>query len=219
MSDEFITAATQGNVLKVKEMLQVDPKLARVKDDNGLSVILKTTYYGKKDVVAELLATGVELDIFEASATGQTERVSELTKKEPGLVNNYSSDGFTPLGLAVFFDHPEVVDVLLSAGANVNLASQETMKVTPLASAAAAKRTGIARVLIVHGADVNARAETDFTPLHEVAATGNLEFAMLLLDNGADINATTKDGKTPLSYAMEHNRLEMVELLRKRGRK
>ena len=44
MSQEFIDAATQGNVAKVKEMLRADPSLAEAKDENGLSVILKATY-------------------------------------------------------------------------------------------------------------------------------------------------------------------------------
>ena len=134
-----------------------------------------------------------------------------------GDVARHAPDGFMPLGLAVFFGHPETVDVLLKAGANVNATTRETMKVTPLASAAAARQFGIARVLIANGANVNAQAENDFTPLHEVAARGDLEFATLLLDHGANINSKTKDGKTPLSFAQEHKQAAMVEFLRNRG--
>ncbi|HET9786504.1 MAG TPA: hypothetical protein VFP47_05200, partial [Pyrinomonadaceae bacterium] len=75
MSQEFLDAATSGDVSKVKTMLHSDPSLARAKDKNGVSVIMKATYYGKKDVVDALLESGVELDVFEAVATGQTERV------------------------------------------------------------------------------------------------------------------------------------------------
>ena len=70
MSQEFIDAATQGDVAKVKEMLHADPSLAQSKDQNGLSVILKATYYDKRDVVEALLDSGVELNVFEAAATG-----------------------------------------------------------------------------------------------------------------------------------------------------
>src|SRR5215213_6518033 len=107
MSEEFFEAATQGDVAKVKAMLQVDPSLARARDQNGFSVILKATYYGKKDVVNELLATGVELDIFEAAATGKTQRLRQLIAQDRSLVNAYSADGFMPLGLAVFFGRAE----------------------------------------------------------------------------------------------------------------
>ena len=214
MSQELFEAATAGDLSRVKEMLHHDPSLARAKDQNGVSVIMKATYYGKKDVVTALLDSGVELDVFEAAATGQTARLRELVCNDPSLVNAYSPDGFTPLGFAVFFSQPENVKALFDAGADVNLPSRESMKVTPLASAAAAKQTELARVLIAHGANVNARGATGHVPLHEAAANGNVELVKLLIDSGADRNAKTDDGKTPLDFAIEYKRDEVVDLLK-----
>jgi uncharacterized protein len=217
MSQEFIDAATQGDVERVNAMLRDDPSLAKSKDQNGVSVILKAIYHGKQDVVAALLASGVSLDIFEAAATGQTAQLQKLIEQDKSFVNSYSPDGFTPLGLAVFFGHADTVDTLLAVGAEVNAAYSETMKLTPLASAMAVGRNDIARTLIAHGADVNAKAANDLRPLHTAAARGNLESATLLLDHGADIDATSSDGKTALSYAEERNHLEMVEFLKNRS--
>lgn len=216
MSQDFIEAATQGDVAKVTEMLQADPSLAQSKDENGLSVVLKATYYGKRDVVEALLASGVELNIFEAAATGQTDRVNTLIAEDPTLVNSYAPDGFAPLSLAVFFGHPETVNALLAAGAEVNAASRETMKLTPLASAMATAQIEIAKTLIAHGANINAKAASDLTPLHTAAARGNIDAATLLLENGAEINATTTEGKKPIAYAEERNHPEMVEFLKNR---
>jgi len=187
------------------------------RDQNGVSEILKAVYHGKQDVVAALLASGVSLDVFEAAATGQTAQLQKLIEQDPSLVNSYAPDGFTPLGLAVFFGHADAVDVLLAAGAEVNAAYRETMKLTPLGSAMAVGRNDIARTLIAHGADVNARATNDLRPLHTAAARGNLESATLLLDHGADINAASSDGKTALTYAEERNHPEMVEFLKNRS--
>ena len=217
MSQEFIDAATQGDVAKVKEMLQADPSLAQSRDANGLSIVLKTTYYGRRDVVEVLLASGVQLNIFEAAATGQTDRVRTLIEQDPALVNSYSPDGFAPLSLAAFFGHPETVDVLLAGGAEVSAPSGETMKLTPLASALATGHNQIARTLIEHSADVNAKGDQDVTPLHTAAARGNIEAATFLLEHGADINATTTDGKKPITYAEERNHPEMVDFLRNRS--
>lgn len=217
MSQEFIDAATQGDVAKVKEMLSIDPLLAQSKDQNGISVILKATYYGKRDIVDALLASGVQLNIFEAAATGQTDRVRTLIEEEPAQVTSYSPDGFSPLSLASFFGHPETVDELLAAGAEVNAPSRETMKLTPLASALATGQDQIARTLIDHGANVNAKADNDLTPLHTAAARGNIEAATLLLEHGADISATSKDGKKPITYAEERNHPEMVDFLKDRS--
>ena len=164
-------------------------------------------------MVDALLESGVELDVFEAAATGRTERLVELIKKNPSLTNAYSPDGFTPLGFAVFFGQPEVVKALLNAGADPNLPSRESMKVTPLASAAAAKQTELARLLIEHGADVNARAAGGHIPLHEASANGNVELVKLLIENGADVHAKTDDGKTPLDFATEYKQDEVIALL------
>ena len=217
MNREFIDAATQGDVAKVKEMLHADPSLAQSKDQNGLSVVLKATYYGQRDVVEALLDSGVELNVFEAAATGQIDRVRALIQQDPALVNSYSPDGFAPLSLAAFFGHAETVDVLLAAGAEVSAPSRETMKLTPLASALAAGHNQIARTLIEHGAQVNAKGDTDVTPLHTAAARGNIEAATFLLEHGADINATTTDGKKPITYAQERNHPEMVDFLKNRS--
>lgn len=214
MSQTFLDAATAGDVSRVRAMLHEDPSLARAKDENGVSVIMKATYYGKKDVVAALLESGVELDIFEAAATGRTGRLRDLIADDPSLANIYSPDGFTPLGFAVFFSQPEIVKALLDAGADVNLPSRETMKVTPLASAAAAKQTEIARVLIANGANVNARAAGGHVPLHEASANGNLDLVKLLIASGAAVNAKTDDGKTPLDFAIEYKRDDVVDLLK-----
>jgi uncharacterized protein len=213
MSQEFLEAATGGNVAKVRAMLQADPSLARAKDENGVSVIMKATYYGKKDVVAALLESAVEIDVFEAAATGRTARLTELLSKDPSLANAHSHDGFTPLGFAAFFGQPEIVKALLDAGADVNVPSRESMKVTPLASAAAAKQTEIARLLIERGANVNARAASGHIPLHEAAGNGNVELVKLLIESGAEVNARTDDGKTPLDFAREYKRPEVIALL------
>jgi uncharacterized protein len=154
-----------------------------------------------------------QVGIFAAATKGQTDELRSLVEKDPALVDAYSTEGFTPLGLAAFFGHAETVAALLAAGADVNLTSRESMKMPPLGSAMAVQRSDIARILIEHGANVNAKAVDDLTALHTAAARGDLESAKLLLDHGADINAVSSDGKTPLAYAEERNQPEMVEFL------
>jgi ankyrin repeat protein len=217
MNQEFFKAVTQGETAKVKELLKADPQLAAAKNEKGMSAVLLATYYRKPEVVAVLLATGVELNIFEASATGQTARVRALLKQDATLVSAYAPDGFFPLGLAVFFGHRETFDVLLAAGADVNAVTRESMKITALHSAVTARQFEMARTLIARGANVNPRqAENGVTPLHEAAANGSIEFAKLLLEHKADINAKTNDGKTPLAYAVSRSQKEMATFLRER---
>ena len=57
------------------------------------------------------------------------------------------------------------------------------------------------RLLIEHGADVNAQDEAYTTPLHLASSLGIFEIVQLLIDHGADVTAQDRMHKTPLHLA------------------
>jgi ankyrin repeat protein len=210
----IIEAIRTGDVTRVHEMLDADPRLAGTRNENGVSAVLLATYYGRNEIAEALIERGAELDIFEASAVGRAERVEEILKDRPELANEYAGDGFTPLGLASFFCHGEVARLLIERGADVNAASKNTQLVTPLHSAVSRRQTLIAEALLAHGANVNARQQSGVTPLHQAAHNGQAEMVRLLLAHGADVQARMDDGQTPLSMALETGDTEIIDLLR-----
>jgi uncharacterized protein len=153
-----------------------------------MSDILQAIYRGDRDE-AERLAAGKELNVFEASALGRTDRVRELLDEDPSLVNAWAEDGFQPLGLACFFGHEDAGRLLVERGAKVNSASRNQMKVMPLHSAAAAQdpnvRYSIAKLLLEAGADPNARQQDDYTPLMAADQHGDARLRELLVAHGA----------------------------------
>ena len=213
---EFLAAVPKGEREQVPHLLNKTPALVRAPDRNGVSPILLATYNGRKEVVDVLLSENVELNIFEAAATGQTNRIRTLVSGDRYLANSFASDGFTPLGLASFFGYKEAA-ASSEAGANVNLRSNNGLKAVPLQSAAVTNQLDIARLLLARRADPNSRGEGGYTPLHEVAAGGHLEFVKLLLEHGAKVNAKGDDGKTPLTIAIESKQVQIAEFLRSRG--
>jgi ankyrin repeat protein len=136
---------------------------------------------------------------------------------QPELINAYAPDGFQPIGLAAFFGHQPVVELLLRVGAEADAPSKNPMRVRPLHSAIANRRTAIAKLLIEHGADVNSTQADDFTPLHEAAQNGLVDIAQLLLDRGANVNAKLANGQTPLALAIESKHDDVADLLQRYG--
>jgi ankyrin repeat protein len=181
------------------------------------SEILLAKYRGNNTRVEELINAGATLNLFEAAATGRTARVRELLAANPSLVNNYAADGFHPLGLAAFFGNKETVEALLQAGADVNQQSRETMKVTALHSAAAARRPDIVALLLAKGANPNVRAQAGLTVFHAVAVSGQIDVAEMLLTHGGDVNAADDSGKTPRAHAIDSKKDAMVAWLRAHG--
>jgi uncharacterized protein len=154
-----------------------------------MSELLQAVYRGDQARTEELLASDPELDVFEAAAVGRTERLRELLDEDSALANAWAEDGFQPLGLASFFGHLDAVRLLLDRGAEVNSASRNDLKVMPLHSAAATPdptaRFEIAKLLLEHGADPNARQQDDFTPLMAADAHGDERLRELLVEHGA----------------------------------
>jgi ankyrin repeat protein len=217
-AQDFLAAVQAGNIAEVTQRLDAEPALVNARDENGLSAVLTAAYYQEPDIARLLVQRGAELNVFEACAVGELPRVQALLERQPDLINAYAPDGFQPLGLAAFFGHAGLVEFLLEKGTQVNSPSRTSMRVMPLHSAIANRRTEIVRLLLDHGADVNARQADDFTPLHEAAQNGMLDVTQWLLDRGADINPRlSSSGKTPLALAIEHQHEDVAKLLREHG--
>ena len=216
MAAEFIAAIKKGDREAVERMLASDPALVSARDEQGVSAVLLSHYYGKEEVSRALLARRPELDIFEAATAGDAERVRALLAKDRALTNAWSSDGFFPLGLAAFFKRPAVAKVLLEHGADPRMASKPA-GFTPLHSAVAddagSEVDELVRMLIDAGADPNARSASGGTPLHTAGFTGNLAVTEMLLAAGADPEATDAKGLTPLDHARERSHPEVAAIL------
>lgn len=216
-AESMLDAIRRGDAARVKELLAQQPGLVNARSERGESAVLLAAYYRRQDVLAVLLASHPDLDIYEAAAAGALDSVKAQLTADPGLLHSYAPDGFTPLGLAAFFGHQGIVDFLLAQGAEVNVASKNSFAVMPLHSAMASRHLGIAQALVNHRADLNARQQGGYVALHEAANTGNEEMTRLLVTHGANPNARADDGRTPLSIAVSKGYDAVADLLRRHG--
>lgn len=213
----FFQAIAAGDGAAVERMLATQPELVNARNDSGVSATLFSLYYREPEIAEVIANAGAEMTVFEAAALGRTETLTTLLASDSAQANAFSSDGFTPLGLAAFFGALAAAQTLLAHGADPNIASRNAMRVAPLHSAVAAERLDIAEALLAHGADVNAVQADDFTPLHEAAQNGQVPMIELLLKHGADLSARKSDGQTALEIAQAHGKTEAAALLAERA--
>lgn len=215
--NEISNAIKTGDNNTLNKIINDNPSIADKKTEQGISLLQFAAYCRNKSAIEILRKFKKEPDIFEAASIADIVAVENLIHQDPSCINSFSADGFTPLGLASFFGHEDMVKVLLAKRANPNIAANNQFKVAPIHSACAISNYEIAELLINHGADVNAKQMQGVTPLHSAAHNGQRELVKLLLDSGADIHAKMDNGQTPLFMAEEKGFGETADLIRKSG--
>jgi len=212
--DDLFALIAASNVRGVRGLLEDQPWLATDRDDDGVSALMRARYQLDRGLVEAVRGHVEEMDVFEAAAFGDLDRLSELFAAGPELVDATSGDGFTPLHLAAFFGQTDAVRLLLARGAAPDERGQGWMTGTPLSAAAAGGHTAIVLMLLETGADPNVQQAQGFTPLHAAAQNGDLESVRALLEAGADPATVSEDGVTAMELAEQAGDLVTVETLR-----
>jgi ankyrin repeat protein len=213
---EIHVAAQNGDLQKVKELLENRPKLVSSKNDFGLMLLHLAARGGYKDMAEFLLNKGAKVNIRDGN-------------------------GLTPMDYAANGGHKDIMELLLAKGAGVNV--KDKYGNTPLHSAVtiffgsvsflnppkSIDRKGLVELLLAKGADVNVKNDKGWTPLHEAAKCGIRDVVESLLAKGAGVNARNRDGNTPLHIALHlawisdsHLSIDLgfydvVEILRQHG--
>jgi hypothetical protein len=117
----------------------------------------------------------------------------------------------TALEHAVRNANREMVQLLLSAGANVNLKNESGETVLMMMDGDAT--SDLVWDLINVGAKVNQKDNADNTALMQAATTNNLEAVKTLIDAGAEVDARNKRGQTALMLAASEGNVNIVRTL------
>jgi len=209
----LIAAIQAGEIQPVGDLLAQDASLASATNQQGVSAIMLALYHRQSEILKLLLAAKPSLDVFEATSTGDTQRLSQLLAADPALISACSVDGFSPLHFAGFFAQEQAAKILLDRGADVAFVAGNSMHVMPLHSAVTARSLDIVRALLDHGAPPNARQQMGWTPLHAAAQNGDRTIVQLLLDHGADSTLANDDGVTASTLATQGGHLDLATLL------
>ena len=119
------------------------------------------------------------------------------------------------VGLCESGNAGEIEEAILN-GANVD-AKESNYGTTALMAAALKGKTETAKLLLRHGANVNAEDNNGWRALMWASAKGKTETAELLLRYGADVDAKDNEGNTALMYATREDNTEIARLLSEYG--
>jgi ankyrin repeat protein len=172
------------------------------------------------------------MEILAAAKDGDADAVRELLASDPSLVGAVDVHRKTPLHLAAEHDHPEVAELLLEAGAE--LEAWTSWGATPLewAGVLGSRRAG--DVLLAHGARLTLASAAGLGLIDELprlagpgaavsaalvlaCRNGHTDAARFLLDRGANVDARGFFGATGLHWAAHHGHADTVRFLLEAG--
>lgn len=136
--DALVDAALVGDIPKLTSFVEAGADL-NLEDSHQTSALMAAVNSGKVEVVKFLLDKGVAVNA------------------------KRTNDGWTPLMLATFFGFDKVVNLLLDAGADVNL--KNNYGETALIHASFRGQDDVARILIAHGADLSPKNDKGYDAL------------------------------------------------------
>ncbi|XP_030843382.1 E3 ubiquitin-protein ligase MIB2-like [Strongylocentrotus purpuratus] len=126
-------------------------------------------------------------EFIKAVMEGDVKRVAEALKKNKGFVNVVVQEN-TPLHLAAYQDHFQVVELLIKNGAKLNVKDDDGD--TALANAVHQDNARIVKYLLDHGSDPNTtNVKGGRSPLHIGASKNHTQCVRLILGKGGTPNA------------------------------
>jgi len=159
--------------------------------------------------------------LMKACYSAKPEPVKYLLDKGLNPNSMFDDGSGNPLTIAIGNENPEIVRLLLAAGADVNINMNSTTVLHELCFfKSTVKRTEILKDLIAAKADVNRLNVAGYTPLIVAVLNDNKEYLKILISAGADVNLSqASDGKTALKIALEKKDKDVISILKKAGAK
>ena len=124
---------------------------------------------------------------------------------------------FRPLALAAIRGEPEIVKLLLAAGADPDAGSLGRGGALSMAVRSCRAGLDVVGALIAAGADLEDRSGVGITPLMVAIQEKRVDVALRLLEAGADVNALGPFGDGVLNYAIYVKEPALVRAALDRG--
>lgn len=190
-SSDCDKSSLRDGVLLLERLLE-DPKIPPARQKDVLREITVKTEgqpAGSPLLIASLRGYTKVVELLLAHNVSSIEETGEIFLTPGGI----KAEGATALWVGAYAGHFDVIQALLSRGANANHVTKT--KSTPLRTACFRGRLGIARCLVEYGADVTAVNDQGNTCLMAASYGGHSEVVTFLIGRGSSVNAKDQNGK------------------------
>ena len=158
----------------------------------------------------------VVVNPFSAIASGNTDALRTALISEPSLVRTQMQGGVTLLHYACSYPHPNIVEMIVMAGCDIDAITERRM--TPVQMALLNRQEPTALFLIKRGANVTIPNDNGRTPLHTAVVSGiGRATVEAILTRGVDVNPLDNAGVTPLHMAVQTEQGDIAALLVEKG--
>lgn len=147
-----------------------------------------------------------------ASKYGISSLVRTLLAKDVD-VNHKDKHGRTAIMWATLFNHNDIVQMLVTAKANVNCKEGGSSERTLLFHAADRGCDNIVETLLAAGADVDHESGSKNTAIMVAADNGHTNIIRLLIHAGANVDHTNMFERTAIIHAARHGHSKAVKTL------
>jgi 26S proteasome non-ATPase regulatory subunit 10 len=155
-------------------------------------------------------------EIHKAAKDGDFETVKKLLEKDPKLIHIGNRLQQTPLLLASFGGHADIILFLIDKGAKID--QPDTFGATPLHMAVLGGQTEIVELLISKGADVNIKTRNGKIPLQMAFEKDAPDIVEVFIKQGMAVNSSINQyGRTMLHEAAIMGKTKTASFLIDKG--
>ncbi|EAW20706.1 ankyrin repeat domain-containing protein [Aspergillus fischeri NRRL 181] len=214
-------ATIKGNKATAELFLSVDNVNADIPDTDGRTPLSHAAELGLAEIVQLLLDSNADINLEDkcgrtpllwATQKGHETIVSELLASVGVDVDHLDPDGRSPLSHAAELGRGEIIQLLLTSRADINL--EDKLGRTPLLWAT---RTGhetiVYELLASPGVDVDLPDRDGRAALSFAAELGYASVVQTLVSAHAYVNSEDNTGRTPLVWATVTRRADIVQSL------
>ena len=205
----LLFAARTGNVNCVSGLIAAGADVNKTDSSDCGTALIAASYRGHDHCVDVLIQAGADVNLVGGIAETPVDHTLEyififmLETGNDGRDYQKNIGGFTPLSAASSRGHDKCIELLLSAGADVNRI--DIWGFTPLIAASRGGHFQCVETLIKAGGRVNlVSGHGAKTALMVASWGGHQRCTQILIKAGADVNQSDRNRKTPLGYAYEH---------------